>query len=365
MSEKAAPILRTIKLRLRDRHISALKRKARAVNFVWNYCNEVQMKAAKSGRRWLSAYDLQKLTAGSSKLLNLHSNSIGAVCEYYVHSRKTANKPWLRFRGRRSLGWVPYKGLDLQKRNGAFVYRSETFSPLHDRTETDAPKYSAGSFNADARGHWYINVCVAVEQRAPAPAKSVGIDLGLKELVALSTGETYENPKQFAQLSERLGKAQRANKRRLALTINTKIKNARSDFLHKLSNQITSSHNVIVVGNVSSKALGKTRFAKSVYDAGWATLRRQIAYKAITHGAIYAEVNESWTSQTCSMCGCLPASRPKGIAGLGIRQFDCSECGASLNRDVNAARNILARFSQEPLAEGAGKAAGAGERERT
>lgn len=348
----------TIKLRLKDKHAADLRRQARAVNFVWNYCNETQMKAAQSGRKWLSAFDLINLTAGAGKLLGLSAGTVGTICSVYVESLRIRRLPWLRFRGKKSLGWVPIKGEYLRKRGDRFVVYGNRYVPMHDRPESTAEKYSRSSFNADARGRWYINLCVPDAAKDVAPeASPVGIDLGLNDLAALSTGETFQNPKHLARLADKLGKAQRAGKKRLAATVYAKIKNCRSDFLHKLSNQVASSHNLIVVGNVSSAKLVKTRFAKSVLDAGWATLRRQLSYKSIRNGGRYVEVSEYLTSQTCSECGCMPASRPEGIAGLGIRTFECSECGVSLNRDVNAARNILSRYSQVALAEGAAEAA--------
>jgi transposase len=85
--------------------------------------------------------------------------------------------------------------------------------------------------------------------------------------------------------------------------------------------------------------------AKSVLDAGWSSFRSQLAYKAVKHGAWFEEVNESFTTQTCSDCGALPDSRPRGIAGLGIGQWTCSECGGLHDRDVNAAKNILSKFT--------------------
>lgn len=75
--------------------------------------------------------------------------------------------------------------------------------------------------------------------------------------------------------------------------------------------------------------------------ASWSALRSMLQYKAIAQGAEVKVVNEKWTSQVCSECGAMPPSRPKGIADLGIRRWDCSDCGASHDRDVNAARNIL------------------------
>ena len=98
----------TIKLRLKNKHAAELNRQARAVNYVWNYCNETQQKAVQSGRQWLSDVDLQRLTYRSSKLLDLHGHTISKVCQQYVRSRKQHNKPWLRWRTRKSLGWVPF-----------------------------------------------------------------------------------------------------------------------------------------------------------------------------------------------------------------------------------------------------------------
>lgn len=349
----------TIKLRVSDRHAASLRRKARAVNFVWNYCNETQMKAAKAGRPWLGSYELQKLTAGAGTMLGLHASSVAAICTLYVQNRIRYRKAWLRFRTKKTIGWVPFKGRDLKKRGGAFVYHGVSYRTLHDRPESEAEKYSAGSFNADARGRWYINVCVPAPERVASKEGSVGIDLGLKQLAALSNGEKIANPKNLDRLAGRLATAQRAGKKRQAANLYARIKNARSDFLHKLSHQLATNYNLIVVGNVSSKSLVKTCLAKSVLDAGWSKLRRQLSYKAVWHGGCYAEVSEYLTTQSCSSCGCLPPERPRGLAGIGIRQWQCSSCGTVHDRDVNAAKNILARFSQKAPAEGAPQSRGA------
>lgn len=99
----------TIKLRLRDCFAAELGRQATAVNVVWNFCNETQRKAARSGRRWLNYFDLNRLTSGSSKELDIHSHTIQRVCRAYDDARRrTKKKPWLRWRGRKSLGWVPF-----------------------------------------------------------------------------------------------------------------------------------------------------------------------------------------------------------------------------------------------------------------
>lgn len=348
---KTTPI-QTYRFRLKDKHSSALKRKARAVNYVWNFCNETQRHAAKWGRKWLSAYELGHLTAGCSAELGLLADTIEQIGKQYVRSRRQHRRPWLRFRGRKSLGWVPFRDGNIRLDGQAFIYHGIRYEPMHWRAFPDGAKILAGSFSQDARGRWYINCPVEVLPREAAPPVPVGVDLGLKAVATLSTGEAIGNPRHLARLAEKLGKAHRANKKRLATTTYARIKNARKDFLHKLSAQIAKNHNLIVVGDVSSSKLSQTRMAKSVLDAGWHSFKQMLSYKAIRHGGRYVEVNEAWTSQSCSSCGAIPPERPKGIAGLGIREWTCGDCGSVHDRDVNAARNIL-RLGQQSLAEGA------------
>jgi len=106
---------------------------ARACNFVWNFCNDTQLQALKWNKRWPSGFDLNRLTAGSSKDLALHAGTINAVCEQYAKSRRQRNRPCLRWRGRRSLGWVPLKGRDLKREGKAFRFAGNTFRVFHSR----------------------------------------------------------------------------------------------------------------------------------------------------------------------------------------------------------------------------------------
>jgi hypothetical protein len=91
----------TLKFRLRDKRTSALSRQARAVTYVWNFCNETQQKASRYGRQWLTGYDLQKLTKGSGQMIGLLAHTVQKVCEQYDRSRRQHKKAWLRFRSRR------------------------------------------------------------------------------------------------------------------------------------------------------------------------------------------------------------------------------------------------------------------------
>jgi IS605 OrfB family transposase len=332
-----------------------LNRQAQAVSFVWNFCNDRQKDALKWGRRWLTGFDLNKLTAGGSRELSLHAGTINAVCEQYAKSRSQKKRPFLRYRGKRSLGWVPFKGRDLRETRDGFIFHGREFRVFKSRPlPTGAKIKDGGSFSRDARGNWFLNVCIEVQAvTARAPISAVGIDLGLKDIATLSTGEKIKNPQHFRQLEEALGKAQRARKKRQARSIHACIANARQDALHKAALSIVRRFDYIAVGDVNAARLAQTRLAKSVKDAGWSSFRNMLRYKATAHGAWYEEVNERFSSQVCSSCGDLPDSRPRGIADLGIRRWICSGCGAEHDRDVNAALNILARSGHRAPVEGA------------
>ncbi|AQG81325.1 RNA-guided endonuclease InsQ/TnpB family protein [Spirosoma montaniterrae] len=133
--------------------------------------------------------------------------------------------------------------------------------------------------------------------------------------------------------------AQRAGKKRRVTAIHAKIRNKRKDWNHKTTTRLVREYDRIVVGNVSSSKLRKTRLAKSVSDAGWADLKQMLRYKAISLGIEYREVKENFSTVTCS--DCFAKSGPSGLSGLGVRDWVCTCCGSVHDRDVNAARNIL------------------------
>lgn len=346
-------IIRVAKIRIKDKHTSELNRQARAVNFVWNYCNDVQQRAVKAGRKWFSNFSLQLLTSGSSAELDIHAHTIQRVCSTYDQSRKNTGKPWLRWRSRRSLGWVPFNTGHVKFDGSAFVFRGKRYTPMHvpDFLKADA-KALAGSFNQDSLGRWFLNVPVELDASEQKQQNPVGIDLGLKDMATLSDGVKIEIQQFYRKSEAFLANAQRRRKSRRVKAIHRKIASRRKDFLHKASTAIAKKYGLIFVGNVSASKLAKTKMAKSVLDAGWSTFKNMLSYKAIMHGGKVIVVNEAYTSQTCSSCGSLPTSRPRGIAGLSKRVWRCDDCETVQDRDVNAARNIL-RIGLDTLSEGA------------
>jgi putative transposase len=196
-----------------------------------------------------------------------------------------------------------------------------------------------------------LNACVAVPSAEPRSQskRDVAIDLGLQDLIATSDGEKLSAPQFYRGLEPKLAIAQRAGKKHRARAIHAKIANRRRDSLHQFSTRLVRAYDIIFVGNVSAAALVKTPRAKSVLDAGWSAFRSMLRYRCDFAGATFAEVNEAFSTQTCSACDA--RSGPKGIAGLGIRGWTCSECGTVHDRNVNAAKNILAA-GRRRLAEG-------------
>jgi IS605 OrfB family transposase len=196
-----------------------------------------------------------------------------------------------------------------------------------------------GCFVEDSRGHWYVCFYVEVNQLKQAPSTAVGIDLGLKTLATFSNGKKIEAPRFYRKLEKKLATAQRANNHDLAKAINAKIANRRRDYMHKWTTYVARNYRLIFVGDVSSSQLAQTNMAKSIYDVSWYASKNALCYKARRHGGYFGEVNEAFTTQTCSAC--VERTGPKGIAGLGIREWVCSACGVSHERDVNSGQNIL------------------------
>lgn len=292
------------------------------------------------------------------------------TCHRFVDSRN-AKKRCPRFRAssgpRRALGWIPASNKAFKIEGDAVIYLNKRYRFWKHR-EIEG-RLISGSFVADARGRWYV--CLSCEElespEMTAASGTIGIDLGLRTIATTSQGEKLPNLRHREQYARQLGIAQRARKKNRARAIHAKIANARKDQLHKWSAEIAKKNRFIAVGDVSSLKLAKRanpgsirrkRMGKSVLDAGWGMLRTMLRYKASRHGAMYVDVDERWSTQTCSSCGCISDSSPKGRAGLRIRHWTCSECGVSHDRDINAARNILQAGlyqvgpTYRPLAEG-------------
>lgn len=341
---------RVLRVRVKDRHTTWLRELAREVNTVWNYCNELQILVFERKRKFLSGFDFWPYLKGATRgdcALQLPVQTVQETAEQYARSRSRHGKARLAWRKsdgvRRSLGWLPFKVRTIRYAHGQ-VYFAGRWLSVWDSWGLGDYDLRAGSFSEDARGRWYLNVTVKVvrtERRATRMNSAIGIDLGLKDLAALSDGTKVAAEHFYRDLEPALATAQRAGKKRRAQAIHAKFANRRLDFLHKLTTRLVCENAVICVGDVNAKALARGPRAKSVLDASWSAMRTMLRYKCDDAAAWFVEVPEAGTTRMCSCCGA--TSGPQGVEGLAVRQWTCQVCGASHDRDTNAARNILAR----------------------
>ena len=340
--------MHTLHIRIRDKHAKFLRTLAYDVNQVWNFCNALSIKVFERERRFVSGYDLQKYTDGASREgINLHSQTIQAITSEYATRRKQFKKVRLAWRksggARRSLGWVPFKKSGITYAHGQIRY-GKVWLSLWDSYGLKDYDLGPGNISEDSRGRWYINICATPKQKPMQQLSlfddSTGIDLGLKDFAATSNGAVIEARQFYRKLEEKLAVAQRANKTDRVKALHAKIADRRKDFHHKLSTKLVQGYGAIFVGNVNASALAKTNQAKSVLDAGWSAFRTMLQYKCDHAGVWFDEVNEAYSTQTCSCCK--KRTGPKGREGLRIREWVCSDCGTAHHRDINAAINILA-----------------------
>lgn len=362
--------MKTLKLRIYDSKINQLEKLASSVNFVWNYVNELSYKYLQRTGKFLSAYDLNEYTKGSGELLDLHSQTIQAINETHAKSRKQFKKAKLNWRTnnpkakRKALGFIPFKKsaiklLDTYQTNKTALKSKLQLSlakgkkliiTVYDQYNLSNYDLNTCEIVQDSRGRWYACITVKKFKKVQCGTNSVGLDLGCKDSVTTSNGSklTTKFTKQYAQ---KLAKAQRANKKKQVKAIHAKIKNSRLNAIHQFTSKLVKENALIVIGKLNSTSFTSTKLAKSVYDAGWYELKRQLDYKCKYAGCLYEEVTEKFTTQTCSCCGQIDHNSPKGRAGLAIREWTCGACNTTHDRDVNAAKNIL-RIGRDTLVVG-------------
>ena len=188
-----------------------------------------------------------------------------------------------------------------------------------------------------ATGKWYACFSAEVEpQPLPANETSVGIDVGLSHFATLSTGEKIDNPRFFRSDEKALAKAQRREKRKATRRIHERIANRRRNFSHQLSQALVSMFGLIVFEDLNIKGMVRNHcLSKSIQDAAWSQLIQYTIYKAADAGREVRTVDPRGTSQRCSACEAIV------VKDLSQRVHSCW-CGIRLDRDHNAAINILA-----------------------
>lgn len=220
------------------------------------------------------------------------------------------------------------------------------------RTIPRAAKVTTVTVSKDAAGRYFVSMlCDDTVSAKPDADGKVGIDLGLTHFAILSTGEKIAAPNTFrkheaklAKLQQRLakkqkGSARRAKAKRKVARLHAKVADARRDFLHKLSTRLINENQVIAIESLAVSNMQKNRcLAKSISDASWSEFVRQLEYKAQWYGRTLIGIDRWYpSSKRCSDCGHTVSKLP-----LSVREWVCPECGTIHDRDINAARNVLA-----------------------
>ena len=213
-------------------------------------------------------------------------------------------------------------------------------------------KIKSATISQVPSGKYFVSILVETEH---IPMKendnSVGIDLGIKDLLITSDGEKFDNIRTTKKYEDKLAKEQRKlshkvkgsknwNKQRIKVArIHEKIHNTRIDNLHKISHQLISENQVIVSEDLAvSNMMKNHNLAKAISDCGWYELTRQLTYKAEWSGRTYIKIGRYVpSSQTCNVCGFVN----KDTKSLSVREWICPVCGTVHDRDINAAINIL------------------------
>ena len=205
----------------------------------------------------------------------------------------------------------------------------------------------------DPSGRWFVSILVKDPSIKPLPktGKQVGIDVGITSLITTSDGEKVTNPKQFNRLYKKLRRKQKDLSRKIkgsnnrykacleVAQVHARIKDARTDFLHKLTTKLVRENDLIAIEDLAIKNMVKNhKLAKSISDASWGEFNRQLEYKCEWYGKQLVKIDRYFpSSKRCGNCGHIVDKLP-----LNVREWECPKCGTKHDRDINASNNILA-----------------------
>ncbi len=334
-------IQRQLKLRPTTRQEAQLGEWLWMLTGVWNFAVRKIEQDAKNGVYYTSL-GFQNLLANHGKKMGVPSHTLQGVLST-VHTawsrcfKKIAGKPKLKG-NHNKLNSIPFPD-PLHQPAGNRIMIPGLKSVRFHKQELPAGKIKCGRIVKRASG-WYLCLFIDVPPNAiqRTADNRIGIDSGFKHLLTLSDGTKIEHPRELEASARRLAQAQRGKRRKLMARLHERVGNQRKDRNHKLSRRLVAENELIAFSADRHKAIAR-KFGKSVTSSGHAQLRKMLSYKSTKSGRRYIEVNPAFSTKTCSACGC--PSGPSGLSGLAVRQWVCTECGTTHDRDINAARNTL------------------------
>ncbi len=334
---------------------------------LYNSLLEASIKAYKEEKKRILGYDLNELALKMRKQKNLTHVSAQSVQDIAARISKAFKQFFRKVKeGKhgKAVGYPRFKALGRYK---SITYTQHGFKILDDNLlsishvgilkikylKDITGKIKTLTIKKEPTGNWYAVIIAdgqfRNENHVCESDKAVGIDVGLTSLIATSYGELIENPKilknsekiiriRNKQLSKKKKGSKNRNKARIRLAkAYNKVKKQRETFLHGLTNKMIKNYRIIVIEKLNIKGMVKNHhLAKSILDASWNELARQLGYKAEEAGSVVLQVDPRNTSKECSNCGYI-----NNDLTLKDRVSKCPSCGIEMNRDVNAAKNIL------------------------
>jgi putative transposase len=345
--EQAAELSRTFGC-VRLVYNKALEDRTRAWYGEQRRVSYVQSSAALT--EWKKTEELAFLTAVSSVPLQQALRHLQTAFGNFFAKR--AKYPRYKSR-KKSRASAEYTRSAFKWREGHLTLAKMT-EPLDIRWSRPLPEGAeptTATVSRDAAGRWFVSLlCEDTVTRAPATTNTVGLDAGITSLVTLSTGEKIANPQHERRDRARLARAQRemsrkakgsANRdkaRRKVAKVHARIGDRRRDFLHQLSTRLVRENQTVVIEDLTIRNLLKNgKLARAISDAAWTDLRSMLEYKCVWYGRELVVIDRFFpSSKLCGACGTVAAKMP-----LNVREWTCV-CGTTHDRDVNAAKNILA-----------------------
>ena len=299
--------------------------------------------------RWLTQW---KRTAGHEWLAEIPATALiqclrdqdRAFANFFAHRAR-----YPRFKRKCGRGSLRFQGVGAAWTSG--ILRLPKLGALklaESLPEVERPDMV--SLSRDATGCYYVSFCAQIPRTLlPIRQRSVGVDLGLTHLATLSTGEKIPNPKHYQArlrylrqqqrcLARRQKGSRRREKQRLRVArAHAGVRHARQNALHTLTTRLVHDFGLICIEDLNVKGLARGIHARSIQDAAFSELRRQLAYKSEWGGRVLVEVDRWYaSSKTCSHC-----QHILDELRLDEREWTCPKCGTCHDRDINAARNLL------------------------
>ena len=261
-----------------------------------------------------------------------------------------------RFKAKRNGGSAEFTKSAFKYREGKLWLAKcpQSLNIVWSRLLPDGVSPSTVTVKLEPSGRWFVSLLVddSTVQPLPPTDKKVGLDVGISSLLTTSDGEKIANPKHFNRLYQKLKVAQKGLSRKTkgssnrykarleVASIHAKIKDARTDFLHKLTTKLVQKNSVIAIEALAIRNMVRNhKLARSISDAAWSEMFRQLEYKCDWYGRTLVKIEQFFpSSKRCNHCGFVMDKLP-----LDIRTWDCPSCQTTgIDRDINAGKNILA-----------------------